>query len=186
MTLTFDARSQRGDKAGDHADVTSDARDGGTTRWLHPRATLKSLAYRLEKRLDLEWLREVADGAAAERRDRRCRSVDRRDFWPGPPPLGFGPSLGCRGAGLYDEVAPVLRVLAAPDELRLEAAVAALAGDAQRLLGLFLHGRLVFGGRDVPALRVLVAVSLDTLAGLGLRLSRHQRLLARGWSTSIA
>src|SRR5207253_10046953 len=62
---------------------------------------------------------------------------------------------------LDDEVAPVLLVLAPPDELGIEVAVAALVGHAQRLLGFLLDDRLVFRGRDVPALGLSVTVRLD-------------------------
>jgi hypothetical protein len=94
--------------------------------------------------------------------------------------------LDVEGRGLDDEVAPVLLVLAAPDELGVEVAVAALVGDAQRLLGLLLDDRLVLGGRDVPAPGLGVAVSLDLLASRRLAFSRHHPHLASGWRTSIA
>jgi hypothetical protein len=94
--------------------------------------------------------------------------------------------LDVEGRGLDDEVAPVLLVLAAPDELGVEVAIAALVGDAQRLLGLLLDDRLVLGGRDVPALGLGVAVGLDFLASRRLAFSRHQPLLASGWRISIA
>lgn len=77
-------------------------------------------------------------------------------------------------------------VLAAPDELRVEVAVAALVGDAQRLLGFVLDDGLILGRGDVTALRLLVAESLDALADRRLAFLRHQFFLARGWSTSIA
>src|SRR5712692_1788092 len=87
---------------------------------------------------------------------------------------------------LGDQVAPVLLVLAAPDELGVEVAVAPLVGDAQRLFRLLLDDGLVLGGRDVPARRLLVSKGIDTLAGRRLRLSRHIVYLARGCKTSIA
>ena len=46
-----------------------------------------------------------------------------------------------------DQVAPVLHILAAPDQLRVQVAVAALVGHTQRLLLLLVEHRLVFGGR---------------------------------------
>ena len=99
--------------------------------------------------------------------------------------LGMHLLLDVEGRGLDDEVAPVLLVLAAPDELGVEVAVAALVGDAQRLLGLLLDDRLVLGRRDVSPLGISVAVGLDALASRRLGFLRHQFVLARGWSTSI-
>ena len=85
----------------------------------------------------------------------------------------------------YDEVGPVALVLAAPDELRVEVAVAQVlllleAGDAalvahfDRALVLCSHHRLVLGGRDVPARRLLVGEGLDLLRGSAFL--RHQLL----------
>ena len=66
-----------------------------------------------------------------------------------------------------DEVAPVLLVLAAPDELRVEVAVAPLVGDADRtLLRPCRQDRLVLGGRDVLPLGLVVRERLDGLRGL--------------------
>src|SRR5439155_23415996 len=71
------------------------------------------------------------------------------------------------------EVAPVLLVLAAPEELRVEVAVAPLVGDAYRVLRLLLQHRLVLRGRDIPARRLSVAESIDGLGGRWLRLAGH-------------
>ena len=74
---------------------------------------------------------------------------------------------------MHNEVGPVLHVFAAPDELRVEVAVAALVGHLDRaLIGLVHHG-LVFGRGNVGALRFLVGERLDFLAG--------RRLLAAGF-----
>ena len=70
-----------------------------------------------------------------------------------------------------DEVAPVLYVLAAPDELRIEVAVAALVRQPHRRLIGLLHDRLVLGSRDV---RTGVLDVLERLDRLGHRsLSSH-------------
>ena len=67
--------------------------------------------------------------------------------------------------GVDDQVGPVLLILAAPDELRIEIAVAALVGDADRVLLVLLHHRLVFGGGDVLARGLVVLERFDGLAG---------------------
>src|SRR5437879_11510090 len=51
--------------------------------------------------------------------------------------------------GVDDEVAPVLLILAAPDELRIEVAVTSLVGHAYRVLIVFLQDGLVFRSGDV-------------------------------------
>ena len=79
--------------------------------------------------------------------------------------LGMDLFLDVERRRVDDEVAPVLLVLAAPDELRVEVAVAALVGHADRALLLLLQHRLVFGGRDVLARRLVVLERLDGLAG---------------------
>jgi hypothetical protein len=78
-----------------------------------------------------------------------------------------------------DEVAPVLLVLAAPDELRVDVAIsgrlllAQLGGVGARvanLLRLLLFGRqhrLVFGGRDVLAPGLVVGQRFDALGIAG-------------------
>ena len=67
---------------------------------------------------------------------------------------------------LDDEVAPVLLVLAAPDELRIEVAVAPLVRDAHRRLVRLIDERLVLGGRDVRAGVLEVRERLDRLRDL--------------------
>jgi hypothetical protein len=77
-----------------------------------------------------------------------------------------------------DEVGPVLLVLAAPDQLRVQVARAvdflvgqadegALVGDAHRRLLVLLHHRLVFGGGDVLAGGLKVLEGFDAERGLG-------------------
>ena len=61
-----------------------------------------------------------------------------------------------------DEVGPVLLVLAAPDQLRVQVAVAALIGDTNGRLLVLLHYRLVFGRGDVLAGGVVVLEGFDT------------------------
>src|SRR5271168_3061546 len=61
---------------------------------------------------------------------------------------------------LDDQVGPVLLVLAAPDELRVEVAVAPVIGEPDRCLVLLVHDRLELGRRDIAAL-VLVPQRLD-------------------------
>jgi hypothetical protein len=68
-----------------------------------------------------------------------------------------------------DEVAPVLLVLATPDELGVQITVAPVVSDAHRILRPVLHDRLVFGGRNVLArgFPATIAQGLDGLAGRG-------------------
>jgi hypothetical protein len=81
--------------------------------------------------------------------------------------------LDVEGRRVDDEAAPVLLVLATPDELGVQITVAPLVGDAHRILRPFLHDRLVLRGRDVLARGFLAAVAqgLDGLAGRGLCLT---------------
>src|SRR5262249_46147115 len=64
-----------------------------------------------------------------------------------------------------DEIAPVLLVLASPDELGIEVRVAWVA-QFDRLLDIPAGQRSVLGGRDVPALRGTMADGLDGLPAL--------------------
>ena len=64
-----------------------------------------------------------------------------------------------------DEIAPVLLVLAAPDELRIEVAVARIADLLRGLLLLFQHG-LVLGRRDVLPLGLVVLERFDGSSAL--------------------
>ena len=59
-----------------------------------------------------------------------------------------------------DEVAPVLLILPAPDELRIEVGVARIAHRLRGLLLLFQHG-LVLGRRDVLPLGLVVLERFD-------------------------
>src|SRR5437867_26494 len=61
------------------------------------------------------------------------------------------------------EVAPVLLVLAAPDELGVQVAVAPLVGDSDGILCLLLENGLVLRGWDVPPPRLLVTKRLHRL-----------------------
>ena len=63
--------------------------------------------------------------------------------------LGMDFFLDVERRGVDDEVAPVLLVLAAPDELRIEIACCARYFIVLGFCFLFLHHRLVFGCRDV-------------------------------------
>ena len=64
-----------------------------------------------------------------------------------------------------DQIAPVLLVLPAPDELRVEVAVPPLVGHADRALLFLLHDRLVLGGGDVLPLVRVVREGFDRLGG---------------------
>ncbi|MEQ1760906.1 MAG: hypothetical protein ABL986_21590 [Vicinamibacterales bacterium] len=66
---------------------------------------------------------------------------------------------------LGDEVAPVLIVLSTPDELRVQVSVSGIPDFLARSVHGLEH-RLVLGGRNVDALVVGVAESLDVLWGL--------------------
>ena len=87
---------------------------------------------------------------------------------------------------LHDEVGPVLRVLAAPDELGIEVAVAALVSDLDgALLGALHHGPEL-GRGDVLARRVLVPERLDSLPGSVLRHGHTRGRLSRPCTTPPA
>ena len=86
--------------------------------------------------------------------------------------LGMDALLDVEGRGVDDEVGPVLQVLAAPDELGVEVAVAALVGDLEGGQLLPLHEGLVLGAGQVFAAGVLVADCFDLLLSLCSR-SRH-------------
>ena len=92
--------------------------------------------------------------------------------------LGVDLLLDVEGRRLHDEVGPVLIVLAAPDELRIEVAVAALVGDPDRALLGPAHHRPVLGGRDVLPRRLAVGEALDLPGRLALPLG-HIRPTAR-------
>ena len=65
-----------------------------------------------------------------------------------------------------DEVAPVLLVLAAPDELGIEVGVAGIA-DLLRVLLLLLQHGLILRRRDVLPLGLVVRKRFDRLLGCG-------------------
>ena len=73
------------------------------------------------------------------------------------------------------EVAPVLLILAAPDELRVEIAVAALVGNTDRVLLLLVHDGLKLRRGNVLPLVGVVHEGFDGLRGGLLRgfLRRH-------------
>src|SRR5665213_444370 len=62
-----------------------------------------------------------------------------------------------------DEFAPVLFILAAPDELGVKVAVAAFIGDAENLFEFLLLDGLIFGGGDVFAVIGLMGEGFDGL-----------------------
>ena len=81
--------------------------------------------------------------------------------------LGMDLLLDVERRRVDDEVAPVLLVLAAPDELRVEVAVAALVGDADRaLLAPSASTDWIFRRRNVLARRLVVRERLDGLLSL--------------------
>ena len=65
------------------------------------------------------------------------------------------------------EVGPVLHVLAAPDELRVEVAVTPLVRDLNRVLIFFGKQRLILGGRDVLPRRLTVGEILNCFDSSG-------------------
>jgi hypothetical protein len=71
---------------------------------------------------------------------------------------------------LDNQVGPVLLVLAAPDELRVEIAIAPLIGEADRGFVLLIHDRLELGCGDVaPLILMAQRRDLDPPLGHGLR-----------------
>ena len=77
--------------------------------------------------------------------------------------LGLHLFLDVERRRVDDQVAPVLLVLAAPDELRVEVAVAALVGDADRVLLLLLHDGLIFRRGNVLPLVASSCLSVSTV-----------------------
>ena len=77
--------------------------------------------------------------------------------------LGVDLFLDVERRRVDDEVAPVLLVLAAPDELRVEVAVAARIATRLGVLFLLLQHRLKFGRRNVLPLGLVVRERLDGL-----------------------
>ena len=80
--------------------------------------------------------------------------------------LGVHLLLDVERRRLHDEVGEVLLVLAAPDELRVEVAVAALVRHLDGAAVVVLHRRAVLGGGDVGPLRLVVDERLDLLAAV--------------------
>src|SRR5439155_14094891 len=78
--------------------------------------------------------------------------------------LGVDLLLDVERRGVDDEVAPVLFILPAPNELGVEITVAALVGNTNGMLLLLLNDRLKFRGRDVFP---LVGVVDERFDGLG-------------------
>src|SRR5437667_7066004 len=93
--------------------------------------------------------------------------------------LGMDLLLDVERRRLDDEVTPVLLILAAPDVLRIQMAVAPLVGGTPRFLRLLLNDGLVLRGRNVLALRLLVLEGLDALAGWRLGFSAHDATAPR-------
>jgi hypothetical protein len=91
--------------------------------------------------------------------------------------LGMDLFLDVKRRRGHDEVGPVGNVLATPDELRVEVAVAAFVGDLDGGFVLRPHEGLVFGGGEVLAPGVVVAQGGDGLgfAG-GFGFGRHGEL----------
>ena len=86
--------------------------------------------------------------------------------------LGVHLFLDVERRGVHHQIGPVLLILAAPDQLRVQVAVAGLLfvrqfGAAARVAHLhrglivFLHHRLVFGGGDVLAGGLVVGEGFD-------------------------
>ena len=84
--------------------------------------------------------------------------------------LGMDALLDVERRRVDDEVGPVLLVLAAPDQLRVQIAVAAFVGDAEGGLIVFLHQRLMLGAGKVFASGYGVGEGFDRF---GLFSSRH-------------
>src|SRR5262249_32294985 len=64
-------------------------------------------------------------------------------------------------------VGPVLLILAAPDQLRVQVTVAALVGHANGVLLLLLHHRLIFSGGNVLTPSLFVRERCNSLGVLG-------------------
>ena len=77
--------------------------------------------------------------------------------------LGVHLLLDVERRRLHDEVGEVLLVLAAPDELRVEVAVAARVGHLDGAAVVVLQRGAVLGGGDVGPLRLVVDERLDPL-----------------------
>ena len=71
------------------------------------------------------------------------------------------PSPGCRAAARHNQIGPVLFVLAAPDQLRVEIAVAALIGHADRAPARPSASRTGIRPWECSSARLLVRQRLD-------------------------
>ena len=98
--------------------------------------------------------------------------------------LGVHLLLDVQGRRLNDEVRPVLGVLAAPDELRVEVAVAPLVGHLDGVQLLVPHDRLILRGGDVLAVLALVGQGLDCFQGPLSSLLRHPFVLPTAFVTT--
>ena len=63
--------------------------------------------------------------------------------------------------GIDHKVRPVLFILAAPDQLRIKVTVAALVGHADRAFYLLCQNRLMLGGGDIGAGRLVMLEGLN-------------------------
>ena len=86
--------------------------------------------------------------------------------------LGVDLFLDVERRGVDDEVAPVLLILAAPDELGIEVGVARVTDGLGRFLVLLQHG-LVLGGGDVLPLGLVMVEGRDGFVGGRLFLGGH-------------
>jgi hypothetical protein len=96
--------------------------------------------------------------------------------------------LNVKWRGVDDEVAPILFILPAPDELGAEVGIARGA-DGLRLLVLCLDDGLLLGGGNVFALRLVVLEGLDGLVSGRLFLGGHRSGMwnqARGLRMELA
>src|SRR5260221_13697667 len=71
------------------------------------------------------------------------------------------------GGGVNDEIAPVLLILAAPDELRIQVSVPRIS-DLPRVLLLPFQDRLKLCRWNVPPLCLVMREGFDGLSGCGL------------------
>ena len=122
-------------------------------------------------------------GAAGSRRGARALALPHQVV---DQHLGMDALLDVERRCVDDELGPVLQVFAAPDQLRVEVAVAPLVGDLQRALLLLLHQRLVLGAGQVPAAGVLVPDRLHPLRLARLGSSCHSLSPVWRWPAKSA
>jgi hypothetical protein len=82
--------------------------------------------------------------------------------------FGMNLFLNIQRRRMNDQVRPILLVLAAPNQLRIEITVAALVGYSDGALLILTHDRLVFSGRDVLARGFVVFEGFDAKFGYSL------------------